>query len=205
MRSTLLAAALLYPPCLLNSHWIRRYPEWPASERSTGNDFVFRPPTYLENQRPASLRMAAPVRRGPVPPDPFPPPTVETVKAPEPATEPTSEEDAIVRSLIADAEGEHDKPFLDSKNPIVPDLNAPLPGAFEPKEALPVDPVEPTAEPRRLLLETSIPRARVEEAIPVFQMPVGDSGAYLRLPVAPSARPSANSAPPSSATYRRQK
>lgn len=202
MRTTLLAVALLLPPSLSHGNWTRRQtlgPPPPAS--STHSLPSFKPAAYLHEQRPFPLRMAAPVGRGPSPPDPFPPAPLPVEKPPEPEALPSNPADDLVRSLLPAMEGMPQSPLL---TPEIPEFVPVDPGSFGQSEMLPVDSAPPVPAPRRLLLETSLPRARVEESIPTFRLPVGERGPQLRLPIAPSPRSGSVPTPPSSATYRRE-
>lgn len=195
---------MLLCPVLLNSHWTRRtIADLPRhAETSEVDPPPVHYPVYLREQAPLALRLAGPVSRGPTPPDPFPQLLPKVATAEPPPSPPRSHEELIVRTLTGGAPKEEDPFDLD---PL-----AGFPSDFTPPDlentVVQTGPITPTtvapAPPRRLLLETSLPRARMEETIPAFELPVGDQGATLRLPIAPASRSSDLVPPPSSATYR---
>lgn len=192
-------------PAFLNSHWTRRPIAEPAHLRASESEPEPPPvhyPVYLREQAPLPLRVAKPVLRGPSPANPFPQP-IEVAEAPKEAIKPEpSEEDLIVRTLTGSSSSSPDPFDIDPMTGLPNDLTPPDLGqmVLTPESEQAVETTTPP--PRRLLLETSLPRARVEETIPAFELPVGNGGATLRLPIAPTTRRNDLVPPPSSATYR---
>lgn len=200
MGILIVGLTMLLWPAVSSSRVIRK--EWHPSQKFTIIRYYTE--TYLASSKPVPVRFASRVHRGPSPADPL-------------AARDQAESEAAFSEAIPDASGQTSGDEADAFPDMgLPDLTpiydeslrAALEAAADPRNDRPTRPdTLPAAEEatRRLYLEAPLPRARLEEILPSFELPVGKDGETLRLPIIRIPGGSTiDSGPSSSATYHQE-